>query len=196
MNAMPNNNLNELLLRLQNGDYAAFEIIYNTYKKRIAANLYRLLKSWDEVEDILQELFIKIWKNRSTLQTDKKFEAYLFTIAANLVNDHFRKMAKDQKLSEELWKRLSEIYHPFDENNAIAADQELFRNIDQLPSQRKKVFVLCKIEGKSYAEVSRLLEISEAAVNDHITKANRFLKANYDKAIPFAVMMFCQNLLQ
>ncbi|WP_412468778.1 RNA polymerase sigma factor [Pedobacter sp. KLB.chiD] len=196
MNAKQNNNLDELLLRLQHGDYAAFEIIYHTYKKRIAANLYRLLKSWDAVEDILQELFIRIWQNRSTLQTDKKFEAYIFAIAANLVNDHFRKVFKDQKLSEELWNRLSEIYHPFDEGSAVAADEELFRNIDQLPPQRKKVFVLCKIEGKSYAEVSRLLEISEAAVNDHITKANRFLKANYDKAIPFVVYLFWHNLLE
>jgi len=188
--------LEELLLRLQNGDYAAFESLYNTYKDKIAGNLYRLLKSWDLVEDILQELFIKVWQNRNMLDTNKKFESYLFTIATNLVNDYFRKVAKDQRLSAELWNRLTEIYHPFDEINTADADHELFRNIDRLPAQRKKVFVLCKIEGKSYAEVSRLLEISEAAVNDHITKANRFLKANYDKAIPFVVYLFCHNLLE
>ncbi len=192
----PNNHLDELLIRLQYGDYSAFEIIYSTYKKKIAGNLYRLLKSWDLTEDILQELFIKVWQNRSTLNTNKKFESYLFTIASNLVNDHFRRVAKDQRLSAELWDRLSEIHHPFNEDNGVAADQELYRNIDQLPAQRKKIFVMCKIEGKSYSEVSRLLNISEAAVNDHITKANRFLKSNYDKAIPFAIVLFCHNILR
>lgn len=196
MDSLANNHLDELLIRLQYGDYSAFEIIYSTYKKKIGGNLYRLLKSWDLVEDILQELFIKIWQNRSMLDTNKNFEAYIFNIASNLVNDHFRKVAKDQKLSAELWNRLTEIYHPFNEDNGVAADQELYRNIDQLPSQRKKVFVMCKIEGKSYSEVSRLLNISESAVNDHITKANRFLKSNYDKAIPFAIVLFCQSILR
>jgi DNA-directed RNA polymerase specialized sigma24 family protein len=67
---------------------------------------------------------------------------------------------------------------------------------EKLPEQRKKVFLLCKLEKKSYAEVSRLLQISEAAVNDHITKANRFLRDNYDKAIPFAVVVFCNHLIR
>jgi len=64
-----------------------------------------------------------------------------------------------------------------------------------MPTEKR---VNCSLQNlqKSYAEVSRLLKISEAALSDHITKANHFLKANYDKAIPFAIVMFCQNILK
>ncbi len=184
----------ELLLQLRDGDYTAFEIIYSKHKTKIAQRLFRLLKSYDLVEDVLQELFIRLWNNRKIIDIEKPLEAYLYRIATNLVNDYFRNISKDKKLAEELWKRISEIYNPFDEISQANADSELFRSIEKLPEQRKKVFLLCKIEKKSYAEVSRLLQISEAAVNDHITKANRFLKENYDKAIPFAAVLFCQSL--
>lgn len=184
----------ELLLRLREGDYGAFETIYSKHSRVIGARLFRLLKSWDLAEDVLQELFIKLWNYRGSIDPEKPLEAYLHRISANLVNDYFRNVSRNKKLAEELWHRISEAYNPFEEMSAVDMDRELFRSIDQLPDQRKKVFLLCKIEKKSYAEVSRLLHISEAAVNDHITKANRFLKAHYNKAIPYAVVFFCQSL--
>lgn len=196
MSSPTTSNEKELLLRLHNGDYIAFEKIYSIHKEKMGGSIFRLVKSWDLVEDILQELFIKLWKNRTIIDVEKPIEAYLFRIAANLVNDYFRGISKDKKLAEELWHRLSELYDPFDDVSQSESDHELFRSIDRLPDQRKKVFLLCKMEKKSYAEVSKLLQISEAAVNDHITKANRFLKENYDKAIPFAVVLLLYHFLE
>ncbi|MBT2559845.1 sigma-70 family RNA polymerase sigma factor [Pedobacter sp. ISL-68] len=185
----------ELLLRLRAGDYSAFEKIYSNHKNKITQRLLRLLKSRYLVEDVLQELFIKLWNTRKGIHVEKPIEAYLYHIATNLVNDYFREISTDKKLAEELWYRISDLYNPFDEISQVQSDSELFRSIDKLPEQRKKVFLLCKLEKKSYAEVSRLLQISEAAVNDHITKANRFLRDNYDKAIPFAAVIFCNHLI-
>ncbi|AZA95618.1 RNA polymerase sigma factor [Chryseobacterium shandongense] len=184
----------ELLLRLREDDYGAFEIIYRNHSRAIGQRLFRLLKSWDLAEDILQELFIKIWNNRGTIEPDKPLEAYMYRLTSNLVNDYFRSVSRNRRLAEELWHRISEAYNPFDDVSPVELDRELFRSIEKLPEQRKKVFLLCKVEKKSYAEVSRMLQISEAAVNDHITKANRFLKAHYNKAIPYAVVFFCQTL--
>ncbi|ANF52957.1 hypothetical protein A0O34_21595 [Chryseobacterium glaciei] len=195
MNPASQINEKELLLRLRDGDYSAFEIIYSNHKKKIAHRLLRLLNSGDLVEDVLQELFIRLWNNRKGIDIEKPIEAYLYRIATNLVNDYFREVSRNKKLAEELWYRISELYNPFEEVSQVSADSELFRSIDRLPEQRKKVFLLCKLERKSYSEVSRLLQISEAAVNDHITKANRFLRDNYDKAIPFAVVIFCNHLI-
>jgi len=184
----------ELLLRLRDGEYSAFETLYNKHSRAIGQRLFRLLKSWDLAEDVLQELFIKLWNSRGVIDPERPLEAYLYRISANLVNDYFRNVSRNKKLAEELWHRISDAYNPFEEMSAVDADLELFRSIDRLPDQRKKVFLLCKMEKKSYAEVSRLLQISEAAVNDHITKANRFLKNHYNRAIPYVVVFFCQNL--
>jgi RNA polymerase sigma factor (sigma-70 family) len=185
----------DLLLRLRDGDYTAFEIIYSNLKIKIAQRLMRLLNSRDLVEDVLQELFIRLWNNRKGIDAEKPIEAYLYRIAINLVNDYYREISRDKKLAEELWCRFPDLYNPFEEISQVNADSELFRSINRLPEQRKKVFLLCKLDKKSYAEVSKLLQISEAAVNDHITKANRFLRENYDKAIPFAVVIFCNHLI-
>ncbi|MBW3524689.1 RNA polymerase sigma factor [Chryseobacterium sp. NKUCC03_KSP] len=89
-------NEKELLLRLQQGDYRAFENIYTNHKEKIANRLLRLLKSYDLVEDILQELFIRLGNNRKTIDTEKQIEAYLYTMATNLVNDYFQSVSKDK----------------------------------------------------------------------------------------------------
>ncbi len=185
----------DLLLRLRNGDKWAFEQLYDMYKERLAINLFRLLKSWEEAEEILQELFIRIWENRKQIDAQKSFSAYLYRIAGNLVNDYFRKIAKDKKLVEELWLRLSELYDPDFLATQIKADEELMRTIQKLPRQRQTVFKLCKLEGKSYTEVGRILSISEAAVNDHISKANKFLREHYDKTYPILALLFCRIMM-
>jgi RNA polymerase sigma factor (sigma-70 family) len=140
MKSLPIIDEKELLLRLRDGDYTAFEKIYSNHKKKIAQRLIRLLSSRDLVEDLLQELFIRLWNNRERIDVEKPIEAYLYRIATNLVNDYFREISRDKKLAEELWHRISEIYNPFDEVSEVNADSELFRSIDKLPEQRKKVF--------------------------------------------------------
>ncbi|MEI7486012.1 MAG: RNA polymerase sigma factor [Chryseobacterium sp.] len=115
MNPASQINEKEQLLRLRDGDYSAFEIIYSNHKKKIAYRLLRLLNSGDLVEDILQELFIRLWNNRKGIDVEKPIEAYLYRIATNLVNDYFREVSRDKKLAEELWHRISELYNLFEE---------------------------------------------------------------------------------
>ncbi|SKB38487.1 RNA polymerase sigma-70 factor, ECF subfamily [Sphingobacterium nematocida] len=170
-----------LITRLKEGDKHAFEILYNLHKRRLAANLYKLLKSWTEVEEILQELFVRVWTYRTNIDVEKSFQAYLHRIASNLVHDYFRKLSSDKRLLEQVWENMSFFEHPEFIKKQVLADQELMRTIAQLPPQRRLVFKLCKLEGHSYEEVSKQLQISKAAVNAHITKANRFILENYDK---------------
>ncbi|KQT35646.1 hypothetical protein ASG22_01085 [Chryseobacterium sp. Leaf405] len=96
----------ELLIRLQNDDYLAFEKIYAIHKEKMGAHVFRLLKSWDLVDDILQELFIRFWNNRNTIAVEKPVAPYLHRIVANLVNDHIRYITRDRKLAEETWHHM------------------------------------------------------------------------------------------
>lgn len=80
---MTNVNLTDektLLFQLKNGDERAFEILYNSYKFRLAGNLFKLLKSDDLVKETLQELFFKIWEVRTQIDPEKSFESYLFAL--------------------------------------------------------------------------------------------------------------------
>lgn len=176
-------NEQEYLVRLKAGDVDAFDYLYNSYKYALAGNLFRLLKSPDLVEEMLQELFVRVWEKKHLINPDKSFKAYLHRIGTNLVNDYFRRLAKDRDLIQSVWDNIAEVEYPEALKLELLKDKELMRTIEALPAQRKLVFTLCKLEGKSYAEVSRLLQISESAVNDHISRAHRFIFLNYDRSI-------------
>ncbi|SEN05862.1 RNA polymerase sigma-70 factor, ECF subfamily [bacterium A37T11] len=170
----------ELLIKLRGGDENAFNTIYNEYKKRMATNLMRILKSRELVDETLQDLFMKLWLNREKIDVQQPIRGYLFRIAENLVADLFRQAARDKKIRAHLSSTLQEAYSYIEERLFAEENRaQLISAIDKLPEQRRKVFVLCKLEEKSYAEVSQLLNISTTTINDHITRANAFLKEHF-----------------
>jgi len=166
-----------LLLQLRQGDHHAFEKLYHSYKLRIARNLYRLLKSDELAEEMMQEFFLKIWENRSQIDPEKSFRAYLFRISENMVYDFFRKASRDSKLRAQLKSNYIELYTHIEEGIFNKENkQRLSRAIELLPPQRRQIFILCKLEGKSYKEVSELLGISPSTINNQLLQANKFLK--------------------
>ena len=169
-----------LLLQLKDGDERAFEILYNNYKARIAGNLFKLLKSDDVVKEVLQELFFKIWEVRTQIDPEKSFKSYLFRIAENLVNDYFRKVAKDKRLLARVVASSSELYLHIEEDMLSKEEAlKLQEAINLMPPQRKMVFTLCKLEGKSYKEVEEIMGINVKTISSHMLQANRFLRTHF-----------------
>src|SRR5690606_27930909 len=134
-------------------------------------------KSREDTEEVLQELFLRVWNHRQSIDPDRPIKAYLFRIAENLVYDLLRKAAREKRFISNYLTYITENY-PYLDKGDLDADTQviLHQAIDQLPEQRRKVFLLCKMEGKSYEEVSQLLSISIATVNSHITNAHAFLR--------------------
>ncbi len=185
----------ELLRRFQQGDHLAFQEIYHRYKHRVAGNLLRMLKSQDLVEETLQELFVRIWANRKRLDVNQPIKSYLFRIAGNLVYDLFRRAARDKRLQEQLTRAIEQAYSHVEEAvYHTETESELHRVINLLPPKRRKVYVLCKLEAKSYEEVANLLHISPGTVNDHMKKANAFLKSHFSKHPEWSVVV-CAALM-
>ncbi|MBS0027679.1 RNA polymerase sigma factor [Chitinophaga sp. 22321] len=162
----------QLLTLLIKSDEPAFNELYKVYSKPLYLRILRMVKNQDDAQELLQELFIKLWNKRETIDIEKSFQSYLYTIAQNLVFNHFRKIANDQSLVKSLLINATEYYLDridSSENNEIA--RVLHQAIDQLPPQGKKIFQLCKLSGKSYEEVADILGISIATVNSHMTKS-------------------------
>ena len=178
-----------MLLRLKAGDQLALEELMSRYKGPLALSMSRLIKSREDIEELLQELFLRVWKNRDNLDTER-YLGYLYKIAENLVYDRLRKAAREKRLSVDYFTHIIEAYSHIEEG---IFDKELLavlqRGIQQLPEQRRRVFELCKIEGKSYEEVSQLLSISVATVNSHITNANASIKAYFKQHPELASMV-------
>ena len=171
----------ELLLLLLNGNEQAFEKIYRLYSSRLYGNLLKLVKSETEAQEILQDVFLKIWENRQNIDIEKSFRSYLFKIAENKVVDFFRKVARDKKREAELISLATNEYVPVEE--LLQSDEKaaiLQKAIDSLPPQRQQVFRLCKLEGKSYKEVSEQLGISVSTISDHIVKATKSIRDYFE----------------
>jgi len=167
-----------LLENLIEGDADSFTILYYRYGQQLHAHLLRMVRSEEIAREVFQDVFMKIWEQRQRLDPEKCFGAFVYRIAENKVYDHFRKLAREKRMSDDLalWFASS---HTDTENELVYQENYrlLHNGIGMLPI-RKQVYLLCKIEGRSYEEVAALLEISMATVNDHIVKANRYLK-NY-----------------
>ena len=158
----------ELLLRIQQGDVKAFGQMYTIYSPRLYANILKLVKSATITEELLQDTFQRIWEHRQNIDTDKSFRSYIFTIARNLVYDYFNKASRQRLLERHL--------------QAIEEKESglfLEKAVRQLPPQRKLVYTLCKIEGRSYEDVSIMLGISVSTISDHIVKATKSIRAYY-----------------
>jgi RNA polymerase sigma-70 factor (ECF subfamily) len=166
-----------LLEQLSIADEEAFKQLYFLYSSRLYGNLIKLVKSRPVAQEILQDVFMKVWDNRFSIDPDKSFRSYIFRIAENMVFNFYKRASRDKAALQQLILKSSSQYSHIEESILFKEETLLIRNaIHALPPQRKQVFELCKVEGKSYGEVSRLLGISISTISDHIVKANRFLK--------------------
>lgn len=187
----------ELVALLKEGSRHAFEQLYHKYKYRLYGNLRKLLKSDTAAEELLQQLFVKVWENRLSLDPDKIFKAYLFRIAENLAYDFFRKAARDKNMEARLMIIATENYTHIEE--ALYSKESvaiLNRAVASLPPQRRHIFTLCKIEGKTYEEVSVELGISTSTINDHIVKGTRAVKEYLFLSKDFALLILLAAIIK
>ncbi|NGM62786.1 sigma-70 family RNA polymerase sigma factor [Sphingobacterium sp. SGG-5] len=167
----------DLLTSLQQGDQHAFELLYSRYSSAIYRNILRMVKSVETAEDLLQVVFLKVWDKRAVLDTEKSFKSFLYRVAENIVYDYFRKAARDRNMLSKMMLHGENSYQHIEkwvdekENKAI-----LEKAIAQLSPKRQQIYQLCKLEGYSYDQISKMLGISPATVNDHIVKASKVVK--------------------
>lgn len=165
-----------LLIHLKSGDVKAFEELYNRYKHRLAGKFLQLLKSEELAQDALQDLFAKIWEVRENLDPEQSFPAFLYRIATNLAFTAFRRATLESSPKTLLKIGYSESYTHVEEKLISKESVKLIKDaLDLLPERQKQVFVMHKIDEKSYKEISEELKISLSAINNHITRANKHL---------------------
>ncbi|WP_126243614.1 RNA polymerase sigma factor [Chitinophaga rhizosphaerae] len=164
----------ELLIRLSEGDGAAFAELFHEYRDRIYATAVRLMGSHSHAEEIVQEVFMKIWLNRSSLPQVTFFRAYLFTTARNQIFNSLKQLARE---------RTADILHAEPackgtEERVLGRDFErvLQNAVRQLPPQQERVYHLSKVEGRPRHEVAHLLQLSPETVKVHLARAMRSIR--------------------
>ncbi|GAA3575977.1 RNA polymerase sigma-70 factor [Snuella lapsa] len=173
----------ETIDALKEGNKSAFREVIAFYEKRLYAFIFSFTKSKQTTEDILQEVFIKVWTIKETLNTDLAFNAFIYKIARNLTFNHLRKVANQNALRESLWKGINEM-HERTENTIIFNDYEFLVNklLNDLPKQKRNIFILSKQQGKSNQEIAEELGISQKTVKNHLWKTMQIIR---EKLMPY-----------
>lgn len=174
--------INEYILRkVIQGDQMAFAELYNHYKIPAIKFCVSLVKDEEEAENMIHDVFIKIWEKRNQINPDLNFNSYLFTCLRNLAFDYFKKMEKSQFLKQQYMDRMEEMH-----NGATDAEEAkivlLRAGIDALSEKRKQILKLNVEEGKSYQEIAELMRISKNTVKNQLVKAKQFLRERVDLA--------------
>lgn len=172
----------KLLAELRRGHHPSFRKIFEIYSDPLYRFSLSYLKSKEAAEDVVQEVFMKIWNNRQEIKSNTSFHNYLFTIALNSVRKHFNNLSRLIELKHDILADLSNLKEEFDERNDY---QELMDKLNELisrmPEKRRQVFVKKKLEEKSLKEIAEELGIEPKTVEYHITQAMKFLKQEFEK---------------
>lgn len=181
----------QLVQLLQSGDQRVFEEIYERYHKRVYAYLAGFVKDNSLAEDLTHEVFMKIWDMRTQIQVHTSFSSYLFRICHNKAINALEKIAVDNKLRNRVIQHLQAIASTqIQDAGALKEYDQLLENaLETLPPQRRKVFLLCREEGKTYDETAALLGISRNTVKEHMVKAQKTLRSFLDEKGDLAFML-------
>jgi RNA polymerase sigma-70 factor, ECF subfamily len=175
----------ELVKLLKNGDLKAFDIIYKKYSRRLYGFVYRHIKLEADTEEIVQEVFIKIWKNRDKLNIYSSFESFIFTIAHNALVNLLKKRATEQKYVEYVKsvQNIDEAYELIDEIQYNELMNKYKGLLNELTPRQKEIFQLSREEGLSHKEIAEKLGISTITVKNHLVSTLSFLKAKLDNSL-------------
>ena len=177
MNSMKSFNEKELLKHLSHNNKKAFDEIYNRYYQKLRSYVLKFVKIPQYAEDIVQDAFLKVWEIRESIDPEKYFSGYLFTITKNLILKFFKLAANNTDVLDEIV--ISTTPQKFAEENILEWKElgsEIQKAIQMLPPKRKEVFLLCKEEQMSYDDVSAKLGISRNTIKEHMVMAMKFIK--------------------
>lgn len=166
-----------VLVRLADGNPTALEELFNYYYPRLYHFSKSFLKLEEGIDDILQEVFIKIWQNKKNIKTPHTFNAFIFIITRNLLLNELRNRLNDQKVKDKVGKLAIPIEYSFIEQSEYHdLKEKVDRAINELPVRQKEIFNLSRMSGYSHKEIAEKLNITTKAVEFHIAKATVLLK--------------------
>ena len=180
------NNEQNLLIQVASGDEKAFEELFYAYHNQLGAYVMGWTKSLSVAEEIVQDIFLKIWVNRQALSTVERFDKYLYILSRNHTFNALRQSAKE-RLKKKEWERHFEDDQNFD-SDAYTEDYTplIEQAVAQLPPQQHKVYILKRLQGLKYEEIASQLNISPETARKHHAAALRnittYVKTHLDVA--------------
>jgi RNA polymerase sigma-70 factor, ECF subfamily len=171
-----------LVLEHLAGDPQAFGTLVDRYQTRLLNFINRTIGDRERAEDLVQEVFIRVFRHLHRFDQTKKFSTWIYTIASNLAKNELRNRSRNPLVLFQTIKKHWEADHrPLQFEDATARPDDLYRKrylkeavdqcVDQLPTHHRAVFVLRELEGKSYAEIAEITGCNLGTVKSRLNRA-------------------------
>jgi RNA polymerase sigma-70 factor (ECF subfamily) len=178
-----------LVDNLRNGDLEAFDLIFKKYGDRLFGFALTYLKSREDTEELVQDVFLKIWENRKNLKKESSLKSYLFTIAYHNMCRLFREKQIHEKFTEEILAQDNRIINLDEQLEYKSTLEQVNRLIEKLPEKQRVIFLKSRKEGKSSKEIADEMDLAPGTVDNQISIAIKFLRKNLPEG-SFAVLLY------
>ena len=163
---------------LRLGDEAAFKLLFDTYQHKLFGYINRIVKSREVSEELVLDIFLKIWNAKEMLREVQHLDAFLYRMAVNKALDFLKAASREDKLRELLAMQMKSLSSEAPDHAYIYKEyeRELLSTIKQLPAQQQLVFNLSRENGMSHQQIAAELNISKNTVKNHLVAAIKKLK--------------------
>lgn len=170
------------LTRLKSGEEDAFLTIYEKYSLHLYRSILKLVRLREEAEEIHQDVFVRLWKYRKNIDTERPIIGYIAGIARNEVIDYYRKISRDKELQQKILGNQN-WYANVVEEDVLGKEMQAILDeiIAQLPPQRQKIYRYVKLDNHTYEDASKYFRVSLGTVKDHMAKSAKFMRKKLEK---------------
>lgn len=180
-----------LLGQVARSDENAFKSLFEAYKVPVFRHIVCIIKNREAAEEMVIDVFLKIWGQREMLQSIENFDAFLFRVAFNKSVDFLRRAANDPRLKNIIWQDIQLAGDLPSDSPVLMKEFESRINeaIDQLSPQRRLVFRLSRESNFSHSDIAQKLQLSKFTVSNHISESLRFIRAYLANFLPLLVLL-------
>lgn len=167
-----------LLKYIKEDDQAALEELFEKYYNRLCDFAFQFVRSFDLTEEVVSDVFLKIWERRHTINISRSFKAYIYTATRNQALNYIQKEDQEwESLDDHKAGISTEKYHPEEELMFKEFEKKIEALINTLPPRRKLIFKLSRLEGFTYKEIAKILSISIHTVQNQMVEAVKQLSS-------------------
>ena len=167
-----------ILFAVSTGEQKAFAALFSRYKDRVYTIALTYTENSTIAEEVVQDVFMRVWKNRAKLKEINNFSSWIHVIARNRALTELQKIAREGERREELISYLPTEVSDAEEKVRYNSMEELLEKaLTRLSPQQRKVFVLTRLQGHTRTEVAEMLNLAPATVSVHLAIALRSIRA-------------------
>lgn len=182
-NSLDQNTDEQLIALFQQGNNGAFDLIVKRFKDSLTNYTFRYLGDYDECDDVVQETFVRVYKNKDSYKPLAKFSTWIYTIATNLAKTHLRQKQKvnifsflKSKQPEDRFEVIDTGYSLDNITDSILLEKIIQSALDKIPAKYKEAVILRDIQELSYEEISEIIKANVGTVKSRINRGRMHLR--------------------